>query len=90
MKKCVISVVGKDCVGIVAKVAVFLAENNINILNITQNITDGFFNMMVIADLQDCPIEIDLVAIGLRSIGDQIGVDIRCQREEIFLRMHRV
>ena len=90
MKKCVISVVGKDCVGIVAKVAAYLAENNINILNITQNITDGFFNMMVIADLQDCPIEIDLVAIGLRSIGDQIGVDIRCQREEIFLRMHRV
>ena len=75
MKKCIITVVGKDSVGIIAKVCTYLAETNINILNISQAIVDGYFNMM---------------AVELRDIGLQIGVNIHCQREEIFEKMHRV
>ena len=76
MKKCIITVVGKDSVGIIAKVCTYLAETNINILNISQTIVDGYFNM--------------IVAVELRDIGLQIGVNIHCQREEIFEKMHRV
>ena len=54
MKKTVITVVGKDSVGIIAKVCTYLAENNVNILDISQTIVGGFFNMMMIADVAEC------------------------------------
>ena len=53
MKKCIITVVGKDSVGIIAKVCTYLAETNINILNISQTIVDGYFNMMAVADVEN-------------------------------------
>ena len=53
MKKCIITVVGKDSVGIIAKVCTYLAETNINILNISQAIVDGYFNMMAVADVEN-------------------------------------
>jgi len=89
MKKCIITVVGKDSVGIIAKVCTYLAETNINILNISQTIVDGYFNMMAVADVENSKKELDIVAVELR-IGLQIGVNIHCQREEIFEKMHRV
>lgn len=55
MKKCIITVVGKDSVGIIAKVCTYLAETNINILNISQTIVDGYFNMMAVALIQCIP-----------------------------------
>jgi len=84
MKKCIITVVGKDSVGIIAKVCTYLAETNINILNISQTIVDGYFNMMAVADVENSKKELDIVAVELRDIGLQIGVNIHCQREEIF------
>ncbi len=90
MKKCIITVVGKDSVGIIAKVCTYLAETNINILNISQTIVDGYFNMMAVADVENSKKELDIVAVELRDIGLQIGVNIHCQREEIFEKMHRV
>ena len=84
MKKCIITVVGKDSVGIIAKVCTYLAETNINILNISQAIVDGYFNMMAVADVENSKKELDIVAVELRDIGLQIGVNIHCQREEIF------
>lgn len=90
MKKCIITVVGKDSVGIIAKVCSYLAETNINILDISQTIVDGYFNMMTIADVEKSEKELDIVAVELRDLGLQIGVDIHCQREEIFQRMHRL
>ena len=84
MKKCIITVVGKDSVGIIAKVCTYLAETNINILNISQAIVDGYFNMMAVADVEKSKKELDIVAVELRDIGLQIGVNIHCQREEIF------
>lgn len=88
MKKAIITVVGKDTVGIIAKVCNYLAENNVNILDITQTIVDGYFNMMMIVDMKDAPV--GQVAEGLDKIGEEIGVIVRCQREDIFNKMHRI
>ena len=87
MKKCVITVVGKDTVGIIAKVCTYLAETNINVLDISQTIVDGYFNMMAIVDVTKSSKEI---AKELEDLGLTIGVTIHCQREEIFEKMHRL
>ncbi len=88
MKKAIITVVGKDTVGIIAKICVYLAENNVNILDISQTIVDGYFNMMMVADVTK--VEFDKVAKDLKEVGEGIGVIIRCQREDIFDKMHRI
>ena len=88
MRKAIITVVGKDTVGIIAKVCVFLAENNVNILDISQTIVDGYFNMMMVVDVSNA--EFDKLATGLKETGEGIGVIIRCQREDIFDKMHRI
>ena len=90
MKKCIITVVGKDKVGIIAKVCVYLAETNINILDISQTIVDGYFNMMALVDVTNSTKEIASVAQELEGLGFSIGVNIHCQREEIFEKMHRL
>ena len=90
MKKCIITVVGKDQVGIIAKVCTYLADTNINILDISQTIVDGYFNMMAVVDVENSKKELDIVSVDLRDLGLQIGVDIHCQREETFQRMHRL
>lgn len=90
MKKCIITVVGKDSVGIIAKVCTYLADTNINILDISQTIVDGYFNMMAVVDVENSKKELDIVSVDLRDLGLQIGVDIHCQREEIFQRMHKL
>lgn len=90
MKKCIITVVGKDTVGIIAKVCTYLAEANINILDISQTIVDGYFNMMAIADVSKATKEFAEYAQELEELGLKIGVKIHCQREEIFEKMHRL
>lgn len=88
MKKAIVTVVGKDTVGIIAKVCVYLADNNVNIMDISQTIVDGYFNMMMVVDVTDA--EFDKIANGLKAVGEEIGVIIRCQREDIFDKMHRI
>ena len=90
MKKSIITVVGKDTVGITAKVCKYLAENNINILDISQTIVQGYFNMMMIVDMNEAKEEFREVSEELNKIGEEIGVTIRCQRSEIFEKMHRL
>ena len=90
MKKCVITVVGKDTVGIIAKVCTYLAETGINILDISQTIVSGYFNMMMIADMSDSAKPFEELAGDLEQVGEEIGVKIKCQREEIFTKMHRI
>lgn len=90
MKKCIITVVGKDKVGIIAAVCNYLAEANINVLDITQTILDGYFNMMAIVDVSDSNKKIAAVSAELERVGEEIGVNIHCQREEIFKKMHRI
>lgn len=90
MKKCIITVVGKDTVGIIAKVCTYLAENQINILDISQTIVQGYFNMMMITDVCDATKEFGVMAEEMEVLGQEIGVTIRCQRAEIFEKMHRL
>ena len=88
--KTIITVVGKDTVGIIAKVCTYLAENHINVLDISQTIVQGYFNMMMIVDVTNCSKEVAVVSKELEEIGTSIGVAIHCQREEIFEKMHRL
>ena len=90
MKKCIVTVLGKDTVGIVAKVCTYLAENKINILDISQTIIQGYFNMMVIADVTDIDKDFTELCDEMEALGQEIGVRIHCQREEIFEKMHRL
>ena len=90
MKKCIITVVGKDTVGIIAKVCTYLAENKINILDISQTIVQGYFNMMMITDMDKAEKEFGEIAKDLDVVGEGIGVPIRCHRAEIFEKMHRL
>ena len=90
MKKCVITVVGKDTVGIIAKVCTYLAEAKINIIDISQTIVSGYFNMMMIVDVSGSVKTFDEIGSELDNLGEQIGVAIKCQREEIFDMMHRI
>lgn len=90
MKKAIITVVGKDSVGIIARVCSFLSEKNINILDISQTITGGFFNMMMIVDIGSARGDIDALSSELDSLGKDIAVSIRIQLEEIFTMMHRI
>jgi len=90
MKKCIITVVGQDTVGIIAKVCTYLANNKINILDISQTIVQGYFNMMMVTDLEKAEKEISEIFEDLEKIGEEIGVVIRCQRAEIFEKMHRL
>ena len=90
MDKIIITVVGKDKVGIIAGVCTYLSKRNINILDITQTILDGFFNMMVIADMSGTDKEFGIIADELKALGEDIGVRIIAQREEIFTKMHRI
>ena len=90
MKKVIFTVVGKDTVGILAKTCTYLAKNDINILDITQTVTGGYFNMMMIVDGAKCKKTIDKVGAEMAKLGMEIGLKIRCQKSEIFEKMHRV
>ena len=90
MKKTIITVVGNDTVGIIAKVCTYLADNNVNILDISQTIVQGYFNMMMIVDTNKATKHFGEIADELQALGEEIGVVIKCQREEIFDKMHRI
>ena len=90
MNKTIITVVGKDTVGIIAKVCTYLAENQVNILDISQTIVQEFFNMMMIVDMDKYVKPFEAVSSHLEKLGEEIGVRIKCQREEIFTKMHRI
>ena len=86
----IVTVVGQDRVGIIAAVCTYLAKNNINILDISQTIVQDYFNMMMIADMSGTDKPLEEVMADLDRIGEEIGVNIRVQREEIFTSMHRI
>ena len=90
MKKTIITVVGKDTVGIIAKICTYLANNRVNILDISQTIVQGYFNMMVIADVTGLEKDFTVLCDEMEKLGEEIGVKIHCQREDIFEKMHRL
>ena len=90
-KRAIITVVGKDTVGIIASVCSFLAERRINILDISQTIVQGYFNMMMIVDFAELEEPFGDMAEELAVIGrEKLAVQIKCQKEEIFDSMHRI
>ena len=90
MKKGIITVVGKDQVGIIAKVCTYLAENDVNILDISQTIVQGYFNIMMIVNHDASTKAFNDLSDELAALGQEIGVDIKIQHEEIFNMMHRL
>ena len=90
MEKIIITVVGKDTVGIIAKVCTFLSEHNINILDISQTIVQEYFNMMMIVDLTKSVKAFNQLSDELATLGEDTGVQVKCQLEDIFDKMHRI
>ena len=90
MKKAIITVVGKDTVGILAKTCTYLAENGINILDISQTVVQDYFNMMMIVDMSGASRPFGDVAEGLANVCESLGLQAKCQKEEIFEKMHRI
>ena len=90
MSRIIISVIGKNDVGMAANICTYLAESNINILDITQTIVKEIFDMMMIVDIARSPKSFDEIGREMDELGQRIGSSIRCQREEIFTSMHRI
>ena len=88
--KSIITVVGKDQVGIIARVTTYLYESNVNIEDISQSIVGGYFNMMMIVDTSEASKEFLTLSKELEELGSRIGVIIKLQREDIFKSMQRI
>ena len=90
MNRTIITVIGKDRVGIIAKVCAYLAENDINVLDINQSIVQGFFNMIMIVDAQNVKKDFAVLNSDMEKISEELGVKIKMQHEDIFNVMHRI
>ena len=88
--KAIVTVVGQDQVGIIAGVCNTLAAENVNVLDISQTIMQGFFTMMMVVDLSACTTSFDKLGEALRQFGEGRGLSIRIQREDIFDAMHKI
>ena len=90
MDRSIITVTGRNKVGIISKISTELAVHNVSILDITQTIRQGIFNMMMIVDTSESDIAFDELRSSLNALADEMGVHILCQKEEIFDKMHRI
>ena len=88
--KAIVTVVGKDQVGIIAAVCVKLAEYNVNVLDISQTVMQGYFTMMMAVDVSVCTVPLAELVTRMDEIGKGMGLSIRVQREDIFEAMHRI
>ena len=88
--KSIVTVIGKDKSGIIAKISTALAERNVNIEDISQTIVGGFFTMIMLCDLEKAKVSLKELHDGLSALGDEIGVSIRVQHEDVFNAMHKI
>ena len=88
--KAIVTVIGKDRVGIIAETCVALAAYNVNILDISQTVMQGYFTMMMAVDVSACTVALTELCVAMDAKGQEMGVNIRVQREDIFEAMHRV
>ena len=88
--KAIVTVVGKDRVGIIAGVCTALAEFNVNVLDISQTVMQGYFTMMMATEVSQCKIPLGELVTRMDEIGREMGLSIRVQREDIFEAMHRI
>ena len=86
----VVTGVGNDTIGIIARVSAVLAHHDANILDISQTVLSGMFNMMMIVDITGAQERFGDLVEGIEKLGGEIGVRIKCQKEEIFTSMHRI
>lgn len=90
MERVIVTVVGKDTVGIIGKVCTYLSSVNVNVLDISQTIVSDYFNMMMVVDVANLNVDFAACQEELKNLGEEIGVQIIAQREEIFEMMHRI
>ena len=88
--KAIVTVVGKDAVGIIAAVCQQLASYNVNVLDISQTVMQGYFTMMMVVDVRDCTVPLAELVVRMEQMGKEKGLSIRLQREDIFEAMHRI
>ena len=88
--KAIVTVVGKDQVGIIAAVCVKLAEYNVNVLDISQTVMQGYFTMMMVVDVSACSVPLAELVVLMEEMGKNRGLSVRLQREDIFEAMHRI
>lgn len=88
--RAVVTVMGNDKPGIIAKTSTLLAENDVNILDITQTIVQNIFTMVMLVDISNSKQEVSALAESLNNLGKILGVEIRIQHEDIFNSMHRI
>ena len=88
--KAIVTVVGKDRVGIIANVCTALANFNVNVLDISQTVMQGYFTMMMATEVAQCNVPLAVLATEMEQIGKDMGLSIRVQREDIFEAMHRI
>ena len=88
--KAIVTVVGKDQVGIIAAVCVKLAEYNVNVLDISQTVMQGYFTMMMAVDVAQATVPLAELAAALEEMGKEKKLSVRVQREDIFEAMHRI
>jgi ACT domain-containing protein len=88
--KGIVTVLGTDSVGIIAKICMYLSERNVNVLDIAQTIVGGYFNMMMVVDLNGASEPLASMVNGLETLGRDIGVVVKLQHEDIFNAMHRI
>ena len=88
--KAIVTVVGRDRVGIIAGVCSALATFNVNVLDISQTVMQGYFTMMMAAEVSDCTVPLAELCTEMERLGKEMGLSIRVQREDIFEAMHRI
>lgn len=88
--KAIVTVIGKDKPGIIAKVSTALAENSVNIEDISQTIMQGSFTMLMLCDLSGSTLKIKELGGLLNALGEEIGVSIHVQNQDIFNAMHKI
>ena len=88
--KAIVTVIGKDKPGIIAKVSTALAENQVNIEDISQSIVQGYFTMIMLCNIKDSPLSLKEIITVLNKVGEEIGVSIHVQHEDIFNAMHKI
>ena len=86
----IVTVVGQDKVGIIAAVCALLAEHNVNVLDISQTVLQEYFTMIMLVDVSSCSMDFTAFAEKMKQKGDELGVDVRCTRQEIYDAMHRI
>ena len=88
--KAIVTVAGKDQVGIIAAVCVKLAEYNVNVLDISQTVMQGYFTMMMVVDVSACTVPLAELVVLMEEMGKERSLSVRLQREDIFEAMHRI